>query len=403
MTMSAHWSLSFMSRDDTDERAPKRPRYDKEEEEVGLTGLLREMVVDEIGNHLDLVSRTLLAATCHQFRTWFSPLPVLSWREVVSKGPLRWAKNILARSACEWLHGDYRIIDIIGKYATNPHHSSLASVFDVNVLLEKLNTMQQMQTRGEILRAFILARRDNFVREWPSFSDREKTPLFTTIIDRVWFVRCFLQREDYLTVFERHDLLPEVTRSIYDQPVMASFFSYDLDDVTLLAHIVDLARKNTQFSQVIRHVLEQAPRKAPTRLWSWVLYWHLCIVVDLPRRFDSSRPGACFDIEQKIRVNDSEGLNTWLPWLESGMIDPKSICRGFERYSGEEGGFIELWQRFDEKGLMDGRHFTARFVAGVLHKRSYEGIRFLRNWANAHGGLQGMVDLMDTFIQHCLE
>ena len=344
------------------------------------------MVVVEIGGRLDPASRALLAATCGQFRDWMSPLPKLTARDIIAQGHLRWAERTLSRlywatDAC------YGVV----QYAANPHHSSLSSVFNIFTIppfSHRFGGSFKNGATGKILTALIRAERDDLLREW-STSGIEIPGLSNGS------TRQFFLRDDYLTVFARHDILPQVTKSIYDLDGILWLFGNSPAnyDVTLLGRIVVLARNDEKFRRVVSSLLEQTPLFGT--LWFDVLSWHLRAVVGLPRICGGSRSG-----NEKLQYlfKHRNVLLKWINWLEPGIFDPLTICRGFTKYKDHGSRFMKDWRVFDAKGLIEGNRFTVRHCSKILSKRSDEEIRFLRDWATARG-LQGWISLIDAFFQ----
>lgn len=374
----------------------------QKQEGTGLVDLPRDMLVNEIGVRLDPVGRVYLARVCRQFWDWFWPQLSLSLDDVTARGHLRWATQALRRNL-EIQRRDERVsradacAHVFGHFCANPHHLSIVSVTDV-LSTVKMDAPQRLSVNLCITKTLIRRRRDDLLRQWVSPELARELELDPRGRRVPLFLGWLLVRDDYLSIFERHDLLPVVTESVFQIGYVSHLFRcLSVNDSVLLAHVVDLAGKNAAFQATVRRFFEKfaIPYYRAHSVWTFLLDWHLSRAVGI--RPHSPRGIEHYSKEIGTLVHD-DNLD-WLPFLEEEMqFDLRPICLAFATYKSSR--FVELWKAFDVKGLIDARFLTSRQVAKMLSKRSDEEVRFLRNWAQARGGLQGLVNMIDAFMQY---
>jgi len=373
---------------------------------TAITDLCRDVIVREIGPRLDPASCAQLAATSHQFRSWFSHLPKLDDKIVLTQGDLVFAKKALTRSFnCLSSPFISTFESSIILYATNRFHESIESVFEVYTIVHRITNLRsdyiESCARGKILAALITAKRDSLIYEW-SHNFRHRFPVFgydaaeTTHIP-IPFVFHILERDDYLTVFAEKDFLPQVTGAVLEYQTLRRLFCQNQLTATTAPRLISLARAYKPFSEALREFLrDYQSGLTPGNEWGYISLWHLCSDLGIPRSFRHSHE-MLIHLTLPIYKGDMDEIKALLTWLHTDMVDLQSIIKGLVTGAFKT-DFILIWGLFERRGWIRENLMSAKQLGEMLTRRTIPESRVIRQWAEAQGATS-KVRLIDAYMQ----
>lgn len=364
-----------------------------------LLDLPSDMFLVEISARLDRGSRCLLAATCRPLRALLLP--------VIPKKGLKY-KAVLAECHPRFIKPRREQVNSLGAsaakyYATNPHHESLESILrllpSLARMIEPTYGPRTKRLAAQVLLGLAEAARDDFIRTWRKSGQTVSVACPVISFHRfdkrthgsVWTVDMFLAllaRDDYLDVFEKHDLFPSVTGLLFNYDDFEDIFNHVAFKSRMVSRLLTLVQTSTKFSQTCRRYFK-VHSLAQTSYYGTVFAWQAHQLLALPRVASAEK---CVREELTENIHDLVKYNGWprgiktlrkkLSCLTDDMVDSRELADAFLATTCTIPRFTAKWTVFDEMGRIDAAYFSSGLqLCRLLANRSHADILFLLAWA----------------------
>lgn len=348
---------------------------------LAITDLFRDVIVNEIAPCLDPASLRYFASSCKELHAYFEDFALPTAKDILSEGHLRFAEVVLTSRACSLPNslppGDWGAR--VWWYVKNPFHNSLQSVFKYESLIPADAFMTFEQLSFHVLCSLVETTRDDWVHE---FINSQRLTTYTEgMMDRLFFI--ILQRDDYIDVFRRYGVLPQVTAMITDAYEVRRFIRHVNKENVF--RLLDLVAANEAFADSFR---EMATHTNYGAFWQRVFYVKACKIVGITPDSSPKSYSNNDTVYAAIVARHREQALEYLPWLEEDIVDKRKIMKSFatmqKNYSHHpfDTVFVEMWKAFDEKGWIDEKRIKLKDLVNMLIRRPRADLFFLLEWAN---------------------
>lgn len=342
-----------------------------------ITDLIRDMIVDEIALRLDPASLRYFASTCKKLYGYFEDFERPTAKDILSEGHLTFAEVVLNSRSCSLPNSvpPSNWSARVWWYVRNPFHDSIQSVFKYNRLRPD---MCSEDLDFQVLHSLVEAKRDDLVRDFINSNQLGKYD--SNMMDTLFFA--ILGRNDYIDVFQRFAVLPQVTVFITDAYEVQRLLQYvDKENVSRLLNLV---ATNEAFATSFREV---ATSNNYGSFWPRVFYVKACKIVGvtplpLPKSYSNNNT-----LYSTIIARNLKDVIECLPWLEEGIADKRKVIKSFscvwrvDPQNAFDTVFVEMWRAFDEAGWIDETLIKRKDLMNLLIRRSLADLHFLRKWA----------------------
>lgn len=369
-----------------------------------LFDLPSDMFLSEISARLDRGSRCLLAATCRQARTLLAaviPTGGVTMLEVLKECPLRFADRILARLT-ECSIADTKF------YAMNRHHESLESILQ-GVRRHADSALQMAVMAVWVFRGLVEASRDDFIREWQRSSDKPVRLSEISALVKWETFFTFLERDDFLAIFGKHDLLPYVTRLPYNESSLLTILADDAFNSNAVSRLLALVRAYEPIAQAVRTLLDRIIIVPPGGFYAVIFCWHASRLLDgsYHRRIDRVRSDIGRTLARAVQsqFETADTLGEILSWLTDEIVDRRRLTEAFmARPIANGNDLVGKWKLVDARGWIDVTVLSdINQLWGLLSTRSRSDIIFFLHWARQRPEdpvCQTMADLLQFVLDH---